>query len=368
MTTDTCNLDMISAGKANAEAARQRHVRLQQADRGLLLRIDLESQRAVIDSLTPRLDLSAWDPLADPLAVAQNAMDRALPMIEARRDYPDDEIPYVSPRFGTGIFAGMLLGQVTFSPDTSWVEPLGLELEQIAELDWQSDNRWWEVVLQSLVYLHEQLADRAFVFLEGYHGPLEFLEMLRGSMLYLDLMTDPEAVHAALQHCDQALTQAYRRIEAEAPSPLPGKLARTLWMPDALPFLSDDSNVLVSAEHYAEFGKPYDNAMFERFGGGFLHVHTSASHQRDNLMDMDALTIFHWRQDPKTPRPIEDLDALMPAAKRKIVMISATADEIRQHIDRLAEGRLFVQVDCRDQAEMNEIVELVRQRASMTSD
>ncbi len=99
--------------------------------------------------------------------------------------------------------------------------------------------------------------------------------------------------------------------------------------------------------------------------GGFLHFHTLAYHQRDNLSSMNSLTMYNWRQDPNTPRPEDILGDLLPGAQAEIVLIGLTPAQIREKIEILSQGRFVIYSRCRTRREQEDIVQFVHERAPL---
>jgi len=353
--------------KANFRDILPRHRAMQTAQAGCLIYTSLEEEKSLIAAESAKIPpLEAIDFDRDPLLISRLFCDRAENLLSFRRDYPDDSIPYASPRYGSGILAGMLLGELTFGGNTSWVEPVGGSLDAVIGFKWGGENKWIDIVIDGLDYLSGRMQGKCYTFLEGYHAPLELASMLRGGELYLDMSLEPEKVHQLLRRSDEALMWLYQLIEQRVPDPNYGALATVLWMERGLPYLSDDSAGLISPAHYLEFGVPYTDKMFERYGGGFLHFHTKAYHQRDNLSAMQWLTIHNWRQDPNTREPYEVLDHILPGAKHQIVMIELSPEHIRKNIDLLAQGRFVIMTTCEDRREQHEIVELIREKTPPT--
>jgi len=349
--------------KKNFKETITRHQQLQNAERGCLINTSTLEGVAFFKALKPIPALEDIDFEKDPLLIPQFYCDRIEKLWSARADYPDDSLPYVAPRYGSGIVGAMILGDVTFGSNTSWFEPVGASLDEALEFEWGNENKWIDLVVDGLNYCAKQMDGKSYSFFEGYHSPLEFASMIRGSDIYLEMYTDPEKVHQLLQRCDEALMWLYRLLEGRVEQIGYGVLARSLWMERGVPFLSDDSAGSVSPEFYREFCLPYIDKMFQRYGGGFLHVHTQAYHQMDNLSDMEWLTIYNWRQDPNTSKPSEILDMIIRGAKTKIVEIILTPQQIKQHIDTLSQGRFIIDTECRDQVEQEEIIEFVKQNA-----
>ena len=354
--------------KRNFRDTVARHRLLRRAERGCLVYTYLRDHVRLAEALAPMPALENIDFDDDPLLIPRLCCERIAKLWAPRADYPDDSLPYVSPRYGSGIVGAMLLGRVTFGSNTSWFDPVGEDLGAALGFAWGEENRWIDRVVDGLNYCARVMDGRCYTFLEGYHSPLEFAAMVRGSDLYLDLYTDPAGAHHLLQRCDRALMWLYGLLEERAPRTGYGVLAQSLWMERGLPFLSDDAAGLVSPEMYREFGLPYADAMFQRYGGGFLHVHTQSYHQMDNLSAMRNLTVYNWRQDPNTPQPHEVLHTIAKGAKHKIVAIVLTPRQIRQEIETLSRGRFIISTECRDRAEQEDIVEFVRRCAPIENE
>jgi hypothetical protein len=351
------------AFKANFADCVARHRALQQGRRGCLVMTTVAAEEDPYWLRAPLPPLEALDFAREPLLMPRMMCDYVETVFARRADYPDDWIPFLSPRYGTGIIGGMLLGDMQFGANTSWTPEVGTTLDEALEFPWGRETAWIDRVVTALNEMAARLAGKCYVFLEGYHTPLEWASMVRGSALYLELSTEPEKVHALLRRSDDALMWLYRLLEARVKKAEYGALAHSLWMERGLPFLSDDSAGLMSPAHYAEFGAPYTNAMLQRFGGGFLHFHTCAYHQMDNLSAMDGLTMYNWRQDPNTPKPEDILPRLLPGARAKIVMMSLTPAQIRDKIEFLSQGRFLIYTRCADRREQESIIGFVRDHA-----
>ncbi|MEI7437066.1 MAG: hypothetical protein WCL16_09720 [bacterium] len=352
--------------KHNFAACVARHRALRNAQRGCLILTSVGNEDDPFWMSAPLPALENIDFNKDPLFMPRVFCDRAEQLFAARADYPDDWIPYLSPRYGTGIVGGMLLGDLLFGSDTSWTGEVGSSLEEAINFPWGKENIWIDRVVEALNYMAKRLQGKCFVFLEGYETPLEWAATVRGSALYLEICTEPEQVHELLRRSDTALMWLYDLLETRVQKKEFGALAHSLWMEKrCIPFLSDDSAGLMSPSHYAEFGAPYTEAMFERLGGGFLHFHTLGYHQMENLSTMKSLTIYNWRQDPNTPQPEDILGDLLPGAQAKIVLISLTPAQIREKIQLLSQGRFVIYARCQTRREQEEIISFIHEKAPL---
>ncbi|MCX7705995.1 MAG: hypothetical protein N2115_07060, partial [bacterium] len=199
--------------------------------------------------------------------------------------------------------------------------------------------------------------------INGYHSPLELAFILRGSDFFLDVYNCPDKVHTLIKRCDEALKWVYDLIENNVKNENCGIVAGFLWMEKGLPFLSDDAAGLLSPAHYKEFGVPYTDGVFERHSGGFLHIHTQAYHQMDNISNMEHLTIYNWRPDPNTPDAISIIEKLLEGARKRIVAIVADPASIKQKIGVLSQGRFFLLSLCKNKQDQCDIVSFVKEKA-----
>jgi hypothetical protein len=350
--------------KRNFAACVARHRALRNARRGCLILTSVGNEDDPFWMSAPLPALENIDFKNDPLFMPRVFCERAEELFAARADYPDDWIPYLSPRYGTGIIGGMLLGDLKFGADTSWTTEIGSSLDEAIAFPWGRENAWIDRVVDGLNYMARRLQGKCYVFLEGYETPLEWAAMVRGSALYLEICTEPDKVHELLRRSDTALMWLYDLLESRVQKVEYGALAHSLWMEQrCIPFLSDDSAGLMSPQHYAEFGVPYTEAMFRRLGGGFLHFHTLGYHQMDNLSSMDSLTMYNWRQDPNTARPEDILGDLLPGAQAKIVLISLTPEQVREKIHLLSQGRFVIYSRCKTRREQEDLIHFIHENA-----
>lgn len=347
--------------KKNFKETIERHKKLQQAKKGCLIYTYLPEEQEIVNSIkVPPLE--EFDFEKDCLALPKILCDRDEKLYRFRADYPDDSIPVLPLRYGSGIFAAMITGSLKFGADTSWIEPVGKSIDETINFPWKKDNFFIDIALAGLEYATKRMKNKCYVYLSGYHSPLELAFILRGSEFFIDIYNCPEKVHTLIKRCDQALKWVYELIENNIKNENYGIIAACLWMEKGLPFLSDDAAGLLSPQHYKEFGVPYTDEVFRRFGGGFLHIHTQAYHQMYNISNMQHLTIYNWRPDPNTPSAIDIIEKLVYGAQKKIVMIVADVESIKNKIEILSQGRFFLMCSCKNRKEQEFIVNFVKEK------
>jgi len=126
-------------------------------------------------------------------------------------------------------------------------------------------------------------------------GPMDIVELLWGSDMFLDMVDRPDLMKALLE----LVTETYIRFmrEWEKISPF-GKNVNVHWamMHKGAIMLRDDSAMNLSPEMFDEFIKPYDQELLSEFGGGGLHFCGRGSHYIESACEMTGLNAIAMSQ------------------------------------------------------------------------
>lgn len=101
-------------------------------------------------------------------------------------------------------------------------------------------------------------------------GPMDIVELLWGSSLFLDLLDQPDLVHAVLDLITETYRQFMHAWERIVP-PQGGYAAHWGLLHRGRIMLRDDSAMNLSPEMFDEFIRPYDARLLHEFGGGGIH-------------------------------------------------------------------------------------------------
>jgi hypothetical protein len=86
-------------------------------------------------------------------------------------------------------------------------------------------------------------------------------------------------------------------------------------------------------------------------------------HYVPRLVQLPQLALLEVTDDPRTTPCIEDLPRIFGATGSANLMLRATSDQIRQHIDELDERNVFLLVSCQDSADAEDIIAFIRDRS-----
>jgi len=287
--------------------------------------------------------------------------DRYFPLF---KDLPDDQLPVAGLNFGTGAWAGMLSGRMQFASDTSWVEPWADSLEGLLNMKLKEHTRWFDIFAEGMNILNRHAKGKYMTDAGGQYSALEFVSMIRGSKHLTDMYDDSDKLMQVLVRYQGVLIDLYQRFRRELKNMSYGFSAwGSLWLPEGI-VLSDDAACNISREMYRTFGVPFTGEMFHVFGMGVLHFHSLGYHQRDVISTMSDLIMYCWNPDPNRSRPVEMFDFVREGARKKIVMIAASPQQIRENINKFNEGRFVLHAWCKNKKEALSLIDFVKKNAS----
>jgi len=218
----------------------------------------------------------------DPEKMLFNELVSAWGTSIVHRSVVGDDLPCtIRANFGTVLIAslfGATIEQVEQNPP--WA--VGFESREQFEAAMERDpldfsKGWCPRVIERYEYYREVL-DRYPCLLNAVkrvlpdlQGPMDTLEMLRGSGLYTDLMEDPEFVGAALSKIAAAQVGFARRLWPLLNDASDGWSHQHGFMIRGQILIRVDSAITVSPGMYRDQIAPHDASVLAELGGGGLH-------------------------------------------------------------------------------------------------
>mgnify|MGYP000916280977 FL=1 len=117
---------------------------------------------------------------------------------------------------------------------------------------------------------HPRIGAHVFIYHPDLQGPMDIVEVLWGSSLFIALHDRPALVHALLELVTETYIRALEAWCAIAPLRPDGNAHWGLYHRGSI-MLRDDSAMNLSPAMFAEFVQPYDQRLLDRFGGGAIH-------------------------------------------------------------------------------------------------
>lgn len=250
-----------------------------------------------------------------------------------------DDLPLtVRANFGTVLIASMFgasVEQVENNPP--WIrheDAHSCSLEQIGRTDPLNFTRGWIPRAAETMQAYHQLSDeypelkeKIHVVLPDLQGPFDNLELIRGSDVFLDLVTAPEAVDRALNVLATAQIALAKFLGQWTTEPTDGYCHQHAVMLKGNILLRNDSCIMVSPKMYRRQIAPHDERVLHELGGGGIHSCGNVEHLIDELLRLPSIHSLDLGQPE-----LNDLDAVYAKAAEKrvpLIRLAVSEAEIR---------------------------------------
>jgi hypothetical protein len=259
--------------------------------------------------------------LEDPEKMLFNELVSTYGTSIVHRELVGDDLPCtLRANFGCGIVASLFgahIEQVEENPP--WVHPHGTPEQcwEAIERDPLDFTRGWAPrVKERYAFYREILAGRPELsaviklVLPDLQGPMDTLEMLRGSDVFLDFCTDPDRVRAALETLAAAQIGFARHLAlwlTDGPQGWSHQHGFTI--PGCI-LVRVDTAIMLSPQMYREQVKPHDERVLRELGGGGLHSCGKVDH-----LASEFLTLASGRCLDLGQPLLNDMDALYRLAR-----------------------------------------------------
>jgi len=253
-----------------------------------------------------------------------------------------DDLPFtVRANCGIVIVASMFGGRFEVIEDNPpWVYPYdGLdELQQAFDVDPLDFTRGiCPKIIDIYKCYREILSDYPNVrrcvkiILPDLQGPLDTVEILRSSALYVDFYERPELIRRFLDLAAQAQVGFARRLQ-DLITDKNGQCCHqhaTVQLGHIL--VRGDSSVLISARMYREHIAPHDEFVLREMDGGGIHFCGKGDHLIDVMAELPSIRSIDFGQSE-----MNDMDAIYSRAKdRRIALVRVHPSE-----EELVSGRI----------------------------
>ena len=272
---------------------------------------------------------------ADPQKMLFNELVHAFDTSIALRDRIVDDLPLtVRANFGTVLIASKFSAPVEQVGDNPpWVRhdaDKGLSLAEIRDTDPEDCSAGWiPRVIETLESYHEVLAawpevkDGLRIVLPDLQGPLDNLELIRGSDLFLQLITEPEAVDGALDTLARTQIHLARHLSNWTTDGPLGYCHQHAVRQKGHLLLRNDSCIMVSAPMYRRRIAPHDEHVLRELGGGGVHSCGNFGHLVNEFLALPSLQCLDFGQPE-----MNDVDTIYAlAAKKKVALIRVAVSE-----------------------------------------
>ena len=281
------------------------------------------------------------------------------------RSIPDDYIPAINAggSYGVAVHYAFVTDQpLIFQEDTSYLNPVILEWDDLDRLRLDEYNFWFKRQVEATAYLRQACEGLCFVEVVSV-GPLDLSNALRGDQLFLDLYDAPDKVHELQDFSTQALIWLDEAKQKAAGDVCGGRAIWGTWVPGNTDFTSSDASDMCSSADHREFERPYLKRIADHFGGLFLHHHSLGRHMHAELAKLPNLHVLEINTDPSEPEPIHQIEAIYEEVAGTPLMIRCSAQDVFRYIDVLRTGQAIIAASVNSREEARVVIDLVRRNS-----
>ena len=234
-----------------------------------------------------------------------------------------DDLPYtIRANYGTVIIASLFGAKVEQLGDNPpWVRHFGTldEFKAIFDLDpfdfsqgicpkIIAQYRFYKDVFADFPNLQKCIK----IVLPDLQGPLDTLELLRGSEIYADFILDPEMIENGLKLMAEAQVGFARHLRQFINSNVDDFSYQHAVAIKGNILIRNDSAILISPEMYAEQVAPHDEFVLKGMGGGGVHSCGKIDFNISEIFKNPSIRCFDFGQSY-----LNDMDSVFTLAKDK---------------------------------------------------
>lgn len=279
----------------------------------------------------------------DPSKMLYNELVHAWQTSIAHRSIVDDDLPCtVRANFGTVVVASLFGGRVEQVEDNPpWVRHFETQREFRRSMDRDPldfTQGWCPRVVERYQFYRDVLSRYPVLsqvirlVLPDLQGPLDTVELLRGSEIYVDLYVDPQMVQHALHAAATAQVGLARYLAPYLSDGPEGFSHQHGVLVCGEVLIRDDSSILVAPGMYRDQIAHHDEFVLYEMGGGGIHCCGSVDHHAEQFLSLPSAQCLDLGQPH-----MNNLDALYQAAKvRRIALLRLSVGQ-----EELTSGRVL---------------------------
>jgi hypothetical protein len=218
-----------------------------------------------------------------------------------------DDLPYtIRANFGTVIIASILGGIVEQRDDSPpWIRHFDSKEHFMSVFEKQQRESVIvnaQRVFDTYVFYNDLLAGYPNlkkclnIVLPDLQGPLDTLELLRGSGVYLDFIIEPELVDKGLSFIANTQIEYAKRLSPYLTSRYPGYSFQHNMLIKGNILIRNDSAIMISPEMYKNQIAGYDEHILMSMGGGGIHSCGKIESNISEIFNLPSLKCFDFGQ------------------------------------------------------------------------
>lgn len=258
---------------------------------------------------------------ADPEKMLFNELLHAFDTSIYLHDTLRDDLPYtIRANFGTVLVASLLGGRAEQRGDAPpWIVHFDTQTEFRSIFDGETHVagltetvREYYSAYREILSDYPNLNQCIHLVLPDLQGPLDTLELLRGSEVYLDFMLDPELTAKALSLIADTQIQMARALQPLTTKRNDGFTFQQAVMIKGNILIRNDSAIMISPDMYRDQVAAYDERVLAALGGGGVHSCGKIDMNIPEILKLPSIKCFDLGQSY-----LNDVKSVYPIARAK---------------------------------------------------
>ena len=237
-----------------------------------------------------------WDSLRDRWFDAEYAAEKAMAAAMNNR-YLGDALPHAYPNLGPEVFSSFFGTEMEYGDRTSWSIPNLENWAEMDELQFSTDNVYWDKLMEITDVMLEMGQNRFYTGMTDLHPGGDAIAAFRDpAQLAMDLLEHPDEVKVLLRRVTDAFFRTYdafadRLIESgQAICTWAGIVSSKRWY---VP--SNDFSCMISNQMFEEFFLPGIAEECEHLEASIYHLDgPNALQHLDSLLELEELDAVQW--------------------------------------------------------------------------
>jgi hypothetical protein len=289
----------------------------------------------------------SWDSLRDRWFDAEYHAERALAGAMNTR-YMGDALPHAYPNLGPEVFSSFFGTEMEYGDRTSWSVPNLESWEEADELEFSTDNIYWEKLVEMTDVLLEMGENRFYTGLTDLHPGGDAVAAFRDpARLAIDMIEHPADVKKMVRRVTDAFLYVYdffadKLQEAgQAINTWAGIVSSRRWY---VP--SNDFSCMISNEMFEDVFLPGIEEECRHLEASIYHLDGPGALQHlDSLLDITSLNAIQWVYGAGRGPASDWLDVYTRCqAAGKSLQITLGVEELDTFMDALCPEGLWLAV------------------------
>lgn len=261
--------------------------------------------------------------------------------------------------FGPMFCLAYLGCEPNFAPNTTWYEPCLQDWDELPNIRFDPNNRWWQLNKEMMRLSAERAKGRWLVTRSAVI--LALMDMicgLLGNEKTLMAMADqPEAIKAARDRMMPWARQTYDESYDIGRCYQEGSIDwMQIWAPGRVITTQCDMSVMISPEMFRDFVVSELTDIYNHVDYGIYHLDGPEQIRHlDELLKIEKLHLIQWvpgtrMNNPGHGDPMNWLDLfrrIQDAGKK--VLVSCPPERVRSLLNKIARDRVFLSIGCQDE-------------------